>query len=387
MNDDAKPKATPAIRFLWVIAGLTLLAVLGAVGFRLFQPQIMRWALVPHHPFTDDKPDAEPDYTAASTRAWVAHPAFARDPARASPPGFRAAPRPPVDVFFVPPTTYLENAHWNAPLDGAETNRLLDQVARHFASAFNGIGAIYMPRYRQATFGTFLTDGGPDALAALDLAYGDVLRAYDAFQRARDPNRPFILAAHSQGSLHLLRLLKERIGGKPAARQMVAAYVVGWPLSVQADLEPLGLRACETPQATGCVLSWQSYGASGADASRIENYFQTSSSFSGVPRKGSKILCTNPLNWWTGSDQVAREANLGALPFAKTGRPMLPLMPAYVAAQCRGDGILLVSPNPGAPFDERMLPGANYHAYDYTLFWANLRANAEARVSAFAQPR
>ena len=30
-----------------------------------------------------------------------------------------------------------------------------------------------------------------------------------------------------------------------------------------------------------------------------------------------------------------------------------------------------------------VLPGNNYHVYDYPLFWANLRADAERRVAAF----
>ena len=30
-----------------------------------------------------------------------------------------------------------------------------------------------------------------------------------------------------------------------------------------------------------------------------------------------------------------------------------------------------------------MLPGNNYHVYDYALFWANIRADAEARLATF----
>jgi hypothetical protein len=30
-----------------------------------------------------------------------------------------------------------------------------------------------------------------------------------------------------------------------------------------------------------------------------------------------------------------------------------------------------------------VLYGNNYHVYDYALFWANIRADAEARLSAF----
>jgi hypothetical protein len=32
------------------------------------------------------------------------------------------------------------------------------------------------------------------------------------------------------------------------------------------------------------------------------------------------------------------------------------------------------------------LPGNNYHVYDYALFWANIRADAERRLAAFEGP-
>jgi hypothetical protein len=30
-----------------------------------------------------------------------------------------------------------------------------------------------------------------------------------------------------------------------------------------------------------------------------------------------------------------------------------------------------------------VLPGNNYHVYDYSLFWANIRADAARRTAAF----
>jgi hypothetical protein len=32
-----------------------------------------------------------------------------------------------------------------------------------------------------------------------------------------------------------------------------------------------------------------------------------------------------------------------------------------------------------------VLPGNNYHVFDYALFWANVRADAEARLRSFAE--
>ncbi len=53
-----------------------------------------------------------------------------------------------------------------------------------------------------------------------------------------------------------------------------------------------------------------------------------------------------------------------------------------VGAACRGDYLSIGAP-PGG-FDRYVLPGNNYHVYDYNLFWANIRADAERRVASWA---
>ncbi len=391
MNAVPKRKTAPALKFLWWVGSLTLLAVLLAVLYRLFEPQIWRFTMVPRLAFAASPVDPKPDYALVPGSGWVAHPALVKDPARDAPTGFQAAPKPPVDVFFIAPTTYFQNQRWNAPLADVATNAELGVIVRHLASPFNGVGAIYAPRYRQATFGTFFADGAPDALKALDLAYGDVLAAFDAFEKARGvgvgPQRPFILASHSQGSVHAIRLLKDRFADPQIQKNLVAAYIVGWPVSVEADLAPIGLKPCETPQAINCVLSWQSYGAQGGNPKGIDAYFQGSTSAFDVQRKGTKLLCSNPITGWMDGKDGARDANLGALAFADKAKPLGTLTPKLTGASCDSKGYLMLTPNPTAPFEDRKMTGENYHSYDYNLFWANVRANAEARVSAFYAPR
>jgi hypothetical protein len=34
-----------------------------------------------------------------------------------------------------------------------------------------------------------------------------------------------------------------------------------------------------------------------------------------------------------------------------------------------------------------VLPGNNYHVFDYALFWANIRADAAARLASFQTKR
>src|SRR3546814_16144373 len=84
----------------------------------------------------------------------------------------------------------------------------------------------------------------------------------------------------SQGSLHLIRLLHEKVAGTPLASRIVAAYVVGWPISVESDLPALGLPACQKKDQAGCILSWQSF-AEPADPASIQPVFDESTGLTG----------------------------------------------------------------------------------------------------------
>ena len=370
-------RRSPARIFLWIIAILIFLAIAAALAYRLFAPQLMRAAMVPGVEFAASVQAPPPDY--AQLSSWQAHPALKSDGARWTPNGYAAAPRPGVAVFFVTPTGFIDRGRWNAPLDDAATNARLEMLLRGQATVFNGVGAIYAPRYRQASFGAFLTDK-PAAQQAFDLAYGDVERAFAAFVAGLPPETPIILAGHSQGSMHLLRLIKAQIAGTPLSRRIVAVYVGGWPVSVTADLPALGLSACTAPDQTHCVLSWQSF-AEPFEIGDLQAMYNGGTGLTGDPRRGTPMLCTNPLLGRATTDAALPVRNLGALvpKLAAAGQPL----PAHaVGATCTPSGIVDIGPPPPG-FDAFVLPGNNYHVYDYGLFWANLRADAEARVNAF----
>ena len=366
-----------ARKFLYVVAIVITLVVAGAFAYRLFGPQMFRLALVPRVDFVA-LPEAKPS-AYADPAMWLARPdrRTQDNPALWTPTGYTPAEAPAAAVFFIHPTSYLERAAWNAPLDDAEANDRAALFVRGQASAFNEAGAIWAPRYRQATFGAFLTSQA-EAGKALDLAYRDVSIAFDQFLGEAGPDRPILLAGHSQGALHLIRLLREKVAGTPLAKRIVAAYVIGWPVSRTADLPALGLPECAAPDQPGCLLSWQSF-AEPADPGLILDTYDASTGFDGTPRKGTPIVCTNPLTGMAGSEAPAG-ANLGTLvPAAdlKSGT----MLAGAVPARCDDRGLLLI----GAPpeMGPYVLPGNNYHVYDYSLFWANLRADAGKRLAAF----
>ncbi|MFL6801550.1 MAG: DUF3089 domain-containing protein, partial [Sphingomicrobium sp.] len=237
-------------------------------------------------------------------------------------------------------------------------------------------GRTWAPRYRQAAYGAFLLRGG-DSQKALDLAYGDVSAAFDEFLRQAPKGSPIILAGHSQGSLQLERLLRDKVAGKPVASRIVAAYVVGWPISTTADLPALGLAACASAEQTGCILSWLSFG----DPAN-PNFFGEwgkSKGLTGGERRQEDALCVNPL---TGTkDGIAPpEANRGTL-IATANFRSATFQPGLVGASC-ANGLLIVGGNIPA-FTPPPLPGNNFHIYDYALFWGSIRTDAARRLAAW----
>ncbi len=276
-------------------------------------------------------------------------------------------------VFFIHPTSYISKDSWNAELGNTEAESRARVFLSGLASPFASAGPVWAPKYRQATVGAFLTKK-PEGQMALNAAYEDILQAFDTFMK-ENPKRPIILAGHSQGARHLAYLLKDRVAGKAVAKQIAAAYIIGWPISEQSDLPVLGLPLCGAPAQTGCIITFQSY-AEPADYSRIINAYSSTTGFNGAPRKNTKILCTNPLNGGAAAEAVAQE-NLGTLKPSKdltSGE----LIPKTVPARCNEDGFILIGDPPNiGPY---VLPGNNFHVYDIPLFWANLRADAIKRT-------
>ena len=366
-----------ARKFLYVMAGLVMLAIAGMFAYRIWGVDLMRMAMTPSESFRAQPSVASKAYDAR--KMWLSRPDIPNDPARWVPKGDEpGTPGTGAAIFFVHPTSYLNRAHWNAPLDDAEANDRAALFLRGQASAFNAAGDIWAPRYRQATFGAFLTNAD-EADKALALAYGDVAAAFDSFLGQIDPKRPIILAGHSQGSIHLLRLLRERIATDAKLKKRIAAaYIVGWPISRETDLPALGLPECKTKDQAGCILSWQSFGEP-ADPSLITDQYDRSTGFDGNKRGGTPMVCTNPL---TGTPNAIAPAiaNLGTL-FPSADLKTADIRAGAVGARCDDRGFLLMDnpPNVGS----YVLPGNNYHGYDYSLFWANVRADVARRLAAF----
>jgi hypothetical protein len=318
-----------------------------------------------------------PDYSRpASWAAYLGVPSHADD----VPSGMARTAASGTPVFFVHPTTYLAAVVGNASFEsGSEIERRVDDAVLRFqASVFNGCCAIFAPRYRQASLHA-ITSNTPEAYAADELAYGDVARAFERFLQINSRG-PFILASHSQGSIHALRLLQEHVIGKPLQSRLVAAYLIGLALPVQ--IEASGMPVCRGERATGCVISWNSVLRGHDDRRRKETaviwwhgHYE--------PIAGRPLVCVNPLNWQL-DGSAAPEANLGALYSAGRGEPLPAPIVGLTGAWCE-DGLLGVAipPPERKHFADVLTLGGIYHDFDYGLFYANIRANVALRVEAW----
>lgn len=323
--------------------------------------------ILPPRGFDETPVPEAPDYS--SPISWAALP-WRFDFADFAPAGEEdRQAEAPVDVFFLYPTTFLFDEGWNSPIDHAVATARVDYgVLKHQASVFNGCCRVFAPRYRQATLVSFLPQGRADGKKAQALAYDDVRRSFEYYLEHWNDGRPFLLASHSQGTRHLIELLGDVVAKHPARQRLVAAYAIGFPLplanydGLYGDIEP-----CRAADDVGCVVSYGTWGEGGPHPPAR-------------PKQG--LQCTNPLSWADPEAEAPPEANLGALRGALLHDPLPALTPGLIGAQCR-DGVLWAAVPEGSYYYELRRPPNNYHNLDYTLFYGNLRKNAQRRVDAW----
>jgi hypothetical protein len=320
-----------------------------------------------------------PNYSQpAAWAAYPGHPSHVDD----LPQGVSKGTEKGVPVFFIHPTTYLAPVMGNAPYDarGEVEARVDDVVLRMQASVFNGCCTIFAPRYRQASLRA-ITTNTEAAYAVADLAYGDVARAFDEFLRV-NANGPFVLASHSQGSIHALRILQQRIIGTPLQHRLVVAYIIG--VALPAQIAELGLPVCGRDDSVGCVLTWNSVRHGHDDRRRREDsviWWQGSYQ----PIAGRRLVCVNPLDWRQDSDAPAT-ANKGAIYSAGRNQPVPPPLPQLTGAWCE-EGLLGVEVPLGERrhFSDVLTMTGVYHDFDYGLFYMNIRENVSVRVAAWSR--
>ncbi len=264
------------------------------------------------------------------------------------------------DVFFIHPTIYdndADSASWNAWLNDEKVNAETDHTTILLqASVFNGSCRVFAPRYRQANMEVFYKMGTPRATEAFDLAYSDVKTAFQYYMKKENNGRPIIIAGHSQGALHAIRLLKEFFDGTPLQKQLVCAYIPGWQI-IKEEFEniPVGTK----PDQTGCFVGWRSY-LKGEMPKKVE------------PEKGNSI-CVNPLTWNTSTEWVSPALHQGIMLGFES------IIPNTLSAGIEPNTKFLWVDLPPQVL-ENLEHKKDLHVYDINLFWMNIRENVKLRI-------
>ncbi|HAA53610.1 MAG TPA: DUF3089 domain-containing protein [Myxococcales bacterium] len=380
MSDEGAKKEASKLKRILIVVG-----ILGALLILLARPMLFmyfRWKIKPGKPFAETTAPKAPDYSQSSS--WAALPDH-KDYADATPANVSSQPenKRRADTFFIYPTTYMSGKSWNADINEKTSKTRVDTlVMKHQASAFNACCKVYAPRYRQATL-YFAMGFEPDGKKALELAYSDVVRAFKYYLKHWNKGRPFIIAGHSQGSIHGLRLIEEHVAKNPTLRkQLIAAYFPGNPIhkdKFKRSLAPL--TVCKEPTTTHCLISWHTLGKDGD----VEKYnrlkkFYPPNTYEDV--KGRDHICVNPITWKAEDPNGPLQKHLGAIQYHRGDKSIPEPIASTVSGGCVKRAMRVTEVRLKG-FDRMLFGPGDYHIYDYNLFYMNIRKNALERTNAY----
>jgi hypothetical protein len=266
------------------------------------------------------------------------------------------------DVFFIHPTTYRIGFTWNAVLKRKRINKRTNNLPiRYQASAFNGSCKVYAPRYRQASLVTYLEKNG-NAAKVFDLAYQDVRNAFLYYLRNYNNGRPFIIASHSQGTDHGIRLVNEFIKKDTVLyKQFITAYLAGRPIN---DTSITTIPPCDSASQCKCFNTWNAVPWGEKLLFRAD---------------AGQLICHNPLTWTRDTAYAAATLNSGGLPMNYK------LIDKNICdAKISENGLLWIHrPKNKSSKDYLYINSESFHAIEYNLFYMNIRNNVTQRVEQY----
>ncbi|HRX93571.1 MAG TPA: DUF3089 domain-containing protein [Chitinophagaceae bacterium] len=310
--------------------------------------------------YTFKTPDDIPHYN--SLNYWAAHP-WKWDPSDSIPAPLKNEILDSLaDVFFIHPTTFTDKKDEhiaNAQIDDAYINAKTDYSSILFqASVFNVSCRVFAPRYRQAHIQNFFSKDSVKSKAAFAIAYADIKSAFEYYLLHYNHDRPIIIAGHSQGALMAEKLLHDYFENKPLEKQLVAAYIIGWPVP---KTYFKNLPMCSDSSQTGCICSWRTL---------RKNYVP-----SYLKNENGNAWVTNPLSWTMNEDFVSRKMNKGSVltKFNKVYKR---------TADAQIQNGLLYTRRPKFPWSFLFFT-KNYHVGDINLYYINMRENVKTRIVSF----
>jgi hypothetical protein len=295
-----------------------------------------------------------------------------------------SSPDKKVDVFYVYPTAYSRDASTDPDFCAVDNPQMMKAAQAAFqrqATAFAPSANLYAPYYRQvdAMYQLAL----PAAQQEQNIQHEplvDVTAAFEYYLQNYNQGRPFILAAHSQGSAVVRDLLSQYLKSHPDVyKRMIAAYVVGQSITAQYLADNPHLKYATGPDDTGVIVSWNT------EAPVVDGT-------NPVTLPGG--IAINPITWTTEEATATATQNLGSIQLnPTTATPVLDengqIKRVMGLADARVDktkGVVICSTiDPAAPpyFTPGGFPEGVYHTFDYSFYFFDIRANAAKRIDRF----
>jgi len=192
---------------------------------------------------------------------------------------FRRASSPDIDCFYVPTVSETAGANLDPRVSDAE-QRSVRQQAERFAS----VCRLYVPYYRPTSAAGAAP---PPAGRSLPTDGANVIAAWDHYMAHENRGRGVVLIGHSKGAGLLMGVLRARVDGMPAQRQLVSVIVPGSIVMTPVGKEVGGtfkaIPPCRNDTQTGCVIVFNAMRADRLPAPE------------GLRRvAGQEQVCTNP---------------------------------------------------------------------------------------------
>jgi Protein of unknown function (DUF3089) len=206
---------------------------------------------------------------------------------------------PPIDCFYVYPTVSGQKTlNANLNIDPAQKS-----VAMMQASRFSQVCKVYAPMYRQLTLAAInispeATRPAGDTTEARDIAYGDVLSAWQDYLAHYNNGRGVVLIGHSQGTMMLTRLIAAEIDPNPEVRDLlVSALMIGGNVTVATGEDVGGdfqnIPACRSTDQTRCVVAYSTF-LEPPPANALFGRTGTGPRATEQAGKNVEVLCVNP---------------------------------------------------------------------------------------------
>jgi len=287
------------------------------------------------------------------------------------------APVMEVDVFYLYPTCWQKVNSTDPNICNIDNLSMLAGALPAFerqATAFETFANVYAPYYRQADAGYTLglpEDQREKVIGGIPTL--DAVAAFDYYIKHYNQGRSFILAGHSQGSNVLIHLLSGYMKDNPAVYQrMIAAYVIGYPVTSTYMANNPHLKFANGPDDTGVIISYNTQAPS-----VIPPHNPVVSNMVGI--------VINPITWTRTESEATTAEGLGSImPDSVT----LKFHPVPQYADARVDinkGVLICTTADSnklyiytKPFGKGV-----YHSFDYPFYYFNIRANALNRANKF----